>query len=153
MLLMEYLTIRWEDLPDYSNKATWNLLHEYIDANCQRLIYKCLGYGVQAISIFQSQCANTKCSDQSRYNRVFQKIVHRQLVQVQVPRYHGEIWRGIQVPMNPLQVLEETPDGSAVQEVVHRTLPWRERRDAGGPTAAHDIQCGGVCSGPQLGRL
>ena len=38
MLIMEFLSIRREDLPDYSKNTTWNLLHTYIDAHSQILI-------------------------------------------------------------------------------------------------------------------
>ena len=34
--------------------------------------------------------------------------------------------------------------------LLSRTLPRRERRDSGGPTVAHHIQCGGERSGPTL---
>ena len=66
-----------EEKPYWSKKATWNLLNAYIYANIQRLIYECPGYGVQDISILQSQCANMKFSDQIIYNRMFQKVVHK----------------------------------------------------------------------------
>ena len=49
MFIMEYTSIRGEDLPDYSEKPTWNLLHTYIDAHSQLLIDKYPGYGAQAI--------------------------------------------------------------------------------------------------------
>ena len=39
MLLMEYPYIRWEHFPDYAKNSTWNLLHAYIDAHNQILIY------------------------------------------------------------------------------------------------------------------
>ena len=52
MLLMDYPSIRGEYSPDYSEKATWNLLHSYIDANSQRLIDEYPGDGVQAITRF-----------------------------------------------------------------------------------------------------
>ena len=51
------------------------------------------------------------------------------------------------------QVLGETPDGGVGGGVLRRNLPWGERRDAGGPTAAHHIQCGGGRSGPPLGII
>ena len=47
MLLMDYPYIRGEELPYYAKKTTWNLLHVYIDAHSQRLIDKCLGYGLR----------------------------------------------------------------------------------------------------------
>ena len=38
MLLMEYPSVRGEEIPDYDKKKTWNLLHAYIDVHSQRLI-------------------------------------------------------------------------------------------------------------------
>ena len=35
------------------------------------------GYGVQTISILQYQWSKTTFADQSRYNRLFQKVVHK----------------------------------------------------------------------------
>ena len=58
MLLMDYPSTREEELPDYAKKATWNLLNTYIDSYSQRLIDEFTGYGVQAISRFQCQCAD-----------------------------------------------------------------------------------------------
>ena len=54
MLLMDYPSIRVGCLPGCAKKATWNLLHEYIDAHSQRLIYYYPVNGLQAISILQS---------------------------------------------------------------------------------------------------
>ena len=48
---MEYPSIRGEETPDYAKKAIWSLLHAYIDANNQILIYEYTGYGAQDISI------------------------------------------------------------------------------------------------------
>ena len=52
-------------------------MHVYIDEYSQRLIDECSGDGVKDISRFQSQCANMTFSDQSRYNRMFQQVVHK----------------------------------------------------------------------------
>ena len=46
MLLMDYLYITGIVLPDYSQKATSNLLHAYIDANSQIVLDKYTGNGV-----------------------------------------------------------------------------------------------------------
>ena len=78
MLIMEYPSIRGEEIPDCAKKATRKPLHAYIDAHSQRLIEECPGDRVQAISILQSQFANTTYSDQSRYNRMFQRVVHKE---------------------------------------------------------------------------
>ena len=74
---MEYPSIRGEYLPDYAKNVTWNLLHAYIDVHIQRLIYEYSGYGVQAITIFQSKCANMTFSENIMYIRLFQKVVHK----------------------------------------------------------------------------
>ena len=68
MLLMDHTSIREEDLPYYDKKSTWNLLHAYIDANSQRLIYQYPGDGVKYTSRKQLKCANMTFADQSRYN-------------------------------------------------------------------------------------
>ena len=44
MLLMDFTSILGEDFPDYAKKATWNLLHAYIDAYSQILIDEYTGY-------------------------------------------------------------------------------------------------------------
>ena len=46
---MDYPSIRVENITDYAKNVTWNILHAYIDAHSQRLIYACLGDKVQAI--------------------------------------------------------------------------------------------------------
>ena len=56
---MDYPFIRGGEIPYCVKKATWNLLHAYIDAYSQISISEFTGDGVQDISIFQSQCANT----------------------------------------------------------------------------------------------
>ena len=77
MLLMDYPSIRGEYFTEYSKQATWNLLHTYIDAHRQRLVYDYPGDGLQAITIFQPQCENIIFSDKIRYNRLYQKVVHK----------------------------------------------------------------------------
>ena len=74
---MDYPSIRGEEIPYYSKNSTWRLLNAYIYAQNQRLIDAFPGYGEQAISRLQSQCANMKISDQIRYNRLYQKVVHK----------------------------------------------------------------------------
>ena len=56
MLFMDYPSIIGEDLASYYKKATWNLLHGYIDAHSQILIDEYPGDVVQSISILQYQC-------------------------------------------------------------------------------------------------
>ena len=48
MLLIDYPYIRGEEIPDYAKKATWNVLHAYIDVTSQILVYECPGDVVQA---------------------------------------------------------------------------------------------------------
>ena len=50
MLLMDYAFTTVEDFPDHDKHDTWNLLHTYIDAHIQSLMYKYPGYVVQAIT-------------------------------------------------------------------------------------------------------
>ena len=73
MFLIDYPSIRGEDLPDYSKKATWNLLHTYIDAHSQRLIDEYTGDGVHAISRLKYQCANMTFSEKSDIIDCFNK--------------------------------------------------------------------------------
>ena len=49
MLLMEYPSIRGEDLPGYAKNYTWNLFHAHIDSHSQRFIDEYPGYVLQAI--------------------------------------------------------------------------------------------------------
>ena len=75
VLLME--SIKREYLPGYAKKATWNLLHAYIDAHIQIFVDGYPGDKVQDISRFQYQCPNITFSDQIRYNRMFQKVIQK----------------------------------------------------------------------------
>ena len=77
MLRMDYPSIRGGGLPDYDKKATWNLLNAYIYSNIKILIYEYPGDGVQSISRLQYQCANMAFSDQSRYSRLFQRVISK----------------------------------------------------------------------------
>ena len=77
MLIIKYPSITGEDFPDDAKLAIWNLLHAYIDAHIQSLIYKYPGYGVQAIIRFQSQFADTPFADNYRYNRMFRQVFHK----------------------------------------------------------------------------
>ena len=77
MLLMEYPYIIEEALPNYDKNSTWNILHAYIYSHSQTLIDEYTGDGLQAISILQYQFANTTFSDQSRYNILFQQVIHK----------------------------------------------------------------------------
>ena len=72
MLLMDYPSLRGENFPNYNKQSNLNLLHVYIDARIQRLIYEYPGYGLQAITRLQSQFSNMTFSDKSRLNRMFQ---------------------------------------------------------------------------------
>ena len=78
MFLIDYPCIREKYLPYYSKNVTWNLLHAYIDAKRQILIDQYPGDLVQSISILKPQCPNITFSDQIRYDRLFQKVVHKE---------------------------------------------------------------------------
>ena len=58
-------------------KATWNLLHAYIDANSQILIDEYPGDILQAKSKLKYQCASIIFVEQIRYNRLFQQVIHK----------------------------------------------------------------------------
>ena len=77
MVLMEFPYIWEEYFPDYNKKFTWNLLHAYIDAHSQILIDEYPGEGVKSISRLKYQCANITFADQSRYNILFQQVIHK----------------------------------------------------------------------------
>ena len=77
MLLMDYPYIGEEEITDNDKKATWKVLHAYIDANSQRLIDKCSVEGAQSISIFQSQCTNIIFAEKIIYNIIFQQVMHK----------------------------------------------------------------------------
>ena len=64
MLIMDYPSIRGEDLPYYYEIFTLNLLHAYIHEHSQILFDECPGYLVQGIKIFKYQCANMIFADQ-----------------------------------------------------------------------------------------
>ena len=49
MLLMDYPSIREEELPDYAKKYIWNLLNAYIYPRIKILIDEFPGDGVQNI--------------------------------------------------------------------------------------------------------
>ena len=74
---MKHPSIEGEGIPYYAEQYTWNIVHAYIDAHSQRLIYAYPGYGIEAVTRLQPQCANTTFAEKSRYNRYFQKVVHK----------------------------------------------------------------------------
>ena len=67
MLLVDYPSIRGEDLTDYTKKAAWNIFHSYIDAHSKISIDEYPGDGVQAISSLQPQSANMTFSEKIIY--------------------------------------------------------------------------------------
>ena len=77
MLLMEQPFIQGEGIPDETKQATCNLLNAYIDENSQKLIHEYPWYCLEAIAILKYQCTNIHFSDSSRYNRQFDKVVHK----------------------------------------------------------------------------
>ena len=52
-------------------------MHAYIDSHSQILIDDFPVYGLQAISRFQSQCANINFDEKRKYNRMFQQVVYK----------------------------------------------------------------------------
>ena len=77
MLLVDYTSIIAEDFPDYNKQFTWNLLHAYIDAHIQNIIDYYSGGGSKSITRLQSKFASIVYPDNSRYNILFQQIIHR----------------------------------------------------------------------------
>ena len=77
MLFMDYPSIREEYFPDYAKKAAWKLLNAYIDAHSQSLIDEYPENGGQAISILQSKWASMTFVEQSRYNKLYQQVIHK----------------------------------------------------------------------------
>ena len=71
IMLMDYPFIRGEDFPEYAKKAIWNLFHAYKYAHSQILNYEYQGDGIQALSMFQSQCANMTFAEKISYNKMF----------------------------------------------------------------------------------
>ena len=55
-----------------------NILHANIDVHSRRLITELPGDEVKLMSKLQSHCANTNFSDKSRYDRLFQKVTHKE---------------------------------------------------------------------------
>ena len=68
MLVMDYTFRRGEYFPDHAKNATWKILHSYIYAHIGILMDEYPGYGVQAITIFQSLCENMSFAYRRRYN-------------------------------------------------------------------------------------
>ena len=77
MNIMYYPSIREEDLLDYSNKTTWRILHSYINAHIQRLLYEYPDNVVHYITILKSQCANMTFSDKTKYSRLSEQVVQK----------------------------------------------------------------------------
>ena len=77
-VLLYYPEIVGEDIKDYVNKAIRNILRENIDVHSRRLISEFPLYGVKFISKIKSHCANMTFSDKSRYDRLFQKVRHKE---------------------------------------------------------------------------
>ena len=73
MFLVDYLSIRGEELPYYSKNATWNLFHAYVVSHSQILIDEYPGYGVKSISRLQSQYENMTFAEKSYIIKCFSK--------------------------------------------------------------------------------
>ena len=52
-------------------------MNVYIDAPSKILIDECPGYGIQAITLLQSQFTNMTFAEQIRCNIMFQQVVHK----------------------------------------------------------------------------
>ena len=74
---MEYPSVRGRYLPGYTDKATWDLLHAYIDEHRKMLIDEYPGNVLQAITILQSHYSNITFSDKSRYTILFLRVIHK----------------------------------------------------------------------------
>ena len=77
MFIMDYTYIREEDFPYYAKHSTGGLLHTYIDAHSQIFMHEYPGYVAQYISRLKSHCASMNLSDQSKYDGMFQSVMHK----------------------------------------------------------------------------
>ena len=76
-VIIYYPTVVGEDTNDHVKKAIRNLLHADIDVCIIRLISELPGYGVKCISKLQYNCANMTFNEKIRYDRLFQKVLHK----------------------------------------------------------------------------
>ena len=76
-VLIDYPTIRGEDIKDYVWKSIRNLLHENIDVYSRSLIAEFPVDGVKFTSNIQSHCANMTSADKRRYDRICQKVTRK----------------------------------------------------------------------------
>ena len=52
-------------------------MHANVDVHSRRLIAEFLGDGIKCIEKLQSHCANMTFPDKSRYDRIFQQVIHK----------------------------------------------------------------------------
>ena len=77
-MLLNYPKIGGDDIiEDYEKNAIRNILHANIDAHIRRLISEFPECGINCIEKLQSNCANMRFSDKSRYERTFQQVTHK----------------------------------------------------------------------------
>ena len=76
-LLLNYPKIGGEDIKDFVKKTIRNILHANIDVYSRSLISGFPGDGVKCISKLQSHCASMTFSDKSRYEKIFQLVMHK----------------------------------------------------------------------------
>ena len=66
-----------EDRTYYVKKSIMNILHANTDVHSRRLIAEFAVDGVKYIYKFQYYCANVTFSNKSRYDGLFQQVVHK----------------------------------------------------------------------------
>ena len=76
-VLLYYPKIGGDNIKEFAKKSIRNILHANIDVHSRRLISDSPGYGIKCIEKLQSHCANTNFSDKSRYDRIFQQVIHK----------------------------------------------------------------------------
>ena len=69
--------MREKDLQNYYKNDTWKNFHAYIDALSQKIFSEYPGDRLQAISIFQPQCAKMTFIYKSIHNRLFQHLIYK----------------------------------------------------------------------------
>ena len=76
-VLEYYPRIGGENIKEFTRKNIGNIFHANIDVHSRRLIAELPGYGIKCIEKLQSYCANMNFDDKSRYDRIFQQVIHK----------------------------------------------------------------------------
>ena len=66
-----------EGIKDFSRNAIRNVLHENIDVHSRILIAEFPRDGINCIEKLQSHCPNMTFAEKSRYDRIFQQVIHK----------------------------------------------------------------------------